>query len=87
MKTFKEIVYYASSREASDLHMTVGLPPVYRIDGELVNEGDIPLTNEDVVAAMKQLANEDQQAELEKVGEIDFAVTFDATIRKRSHAF
>ena len=87
MKTFKEIVYYASSREASDLHMTVGLPPVYRIDGELVNEGDIPLTNEDVVAAMKQLANEDQQAELEKVGEIDFAVTFDGTIRMRCNAF
>ena len=87
MKTFKEIVYYASSREASDLHMTVGLPPVYRIDGELVNEGDIPLVNEDVVAAMKQLANEEQQAELERTGEIDFAVTFDGTIRMRCNAF
>ena len=39
MKTFKEIVYYASENDASDLHMTYGLPPIYRIDGDLVNEG------------------------------------------------
>ena len=87
MKTFKEIVYFASSQDASDLHMTVGLPPVYRIDGDLVNEGEIPLTNEDVVAALKQLANENQLKELERVGEIDFAVTFDSTIRMRCNAF
>ena len=87
MKTFKEIVYFASSQEASDLHMTVGLPPVYRIDGDLVNEGEIPLVNEDIVAALKQLANENQLKELERVGEIDFAVTFDSTIRMRCNAF
>ena len=87
MKTFKEIVYFASSQEASDLHMTVGLPPVYRIDGDLVNEGEIPLVNEDIVAALKQLANDNQLKELERVGEIDFAVTFDSTIRMRCNAF
>ena len=87
MKTFKEIVYYASSQEASDLHMTVGLPPVYRIDGDLVNEGEIPLVDEDIVSALKQLANEKQLKELEEVGEIDFAVTFDGTIRMRCNAF
>ena len=87
MKTFKEIVYYASSQEASDLHMTVGLPPVYRIDGDLVNEGEIPLGDEDIVSALKQLANEKQLKELEEVGEIDFAVTFDGTIRMRCNAF
>lgn len=87
MKTFKEIVYFASSQDASDLHMTVGLPPVYRIDGDLVNEGEIPLVNEDIVAALKQLANDNQLKELERVGEIDFAVTFDGTIRMRCNAF
>jgi len=87
MKTFKEIVYYASSQEASDLHMTVGLPPVYRIDGDLVNEGEEPLDNETILAALRQLASEDQLKELERVGEIDFAVTFDNTIRMRCNAF
>ena len=87
MKTFKEIVYYASEQEASDLHMTVGLPPVYRIHGELINEGDIPLDDAAVEDALRQLATEEQQEELKKVGEIDFAVTFDGAIRMRCNAF
>ena len=29
MKSFAEIVHIALEREASDLHMTVGLPPIY----------------------------------------------------------
>lgn len=87
MENFKEIVHRALARDASDLHMTVGLPPVYRIDGELINEGDTPLTNEDVVAAVKLLANENQLAELKSTGETDFAVTFDGTIRMRCNAF
>lgn len=87
MENFKEIVHRALARDASDLHMTVGLPPVYRIDGELINEGDTPLTNEDVVAAVKMLANENQLAELKSTGETDFAVTFDGAIRMRCNAF
>ena len=87
MKTFKEIVYYASEQEASDLHMTVGLPPVYRIHGELINEGDVPLDDAAVEDALRQLATEEQREELKKVGEIDFAVTFDGAIRMRCNAF
>lgn len=87
MKSFKEIVHTAVEREASDLHMTVGLPPIYRIDGDLVNEGDIPLTEEDVAGAVRRLANEKQMEELKKNGESDFAVTFDGTIRMRCNAF
>ena len=48
MKSFKEIVHTALEREASDLHMTVGLPPVYRIDGDLVNAGEDVLTDEQI---------------------------------------
>lgn len=86
MKSFKEIVHTALEREASDLHMTVGLPPVYRIDGDLINEGDLPLTDEQVENAVRLLANEKQLAELKNVGECDFAVTFD-NIRMRCNAF
>lgn len=87
MKSFKEIIHTAVERDASDLHMTVGLPPVYRIDGDLVNEGDVPLQEEDVVHAVRQLANENQLKELKNTGEIDFAVTFDGAIRMRCNAF
>lgn len=87
MKSFKEIVHTAVERDASDLHMTVGLPPVYRIHGELVNEGEEVLTEEHIVDAVRQLANEKQLEELKRDGESDFAVTFDGAIRMRCNAF
>lgn len=87
MDNFKEIIYRALESDASDLHLTVGLPPVFRIDGELVNEGTTPLVDDDVVSAVKLLASDSQMKELETTGEIDFAVTFDGAIRMRCNAF
>lgn len=87
MNNFKEIVHTAVAREASDLHLTVGLPPIYRIDGDLINATNEPLTEEDVAAAVRLLANEKQLDELKLTGETDFAVTYDGTIRMRCNAF
>ena len=87
MIDFSKVVHTALEREASDLHLTVGLPPVYRIDGELVNEDTDPLCNADVESALRQLATEAQVKELREVGESDFAVTFEGTIRMRCNAF
>lgn len=87
MENLSEIIHNAVSRGASDLHLTVGLPPVYRIDGDLVNADETPLTEDDVAAAVRVLANDSQIKELEKTGESDFAVTFEDTIRMRCNAF
>ena len=87
MINFKEIIYTAAERCASDLHMTVGLPPIYRIDGKLVNGGNEPLTEEDVVYAVRQLATDKQIEVLKTTGEVDFAVSFEGEIRMRCNAF
>ena len=87
MNNFNEIVHTAVVQDASDLHLTVGLPPIYRIDGNLVNATDVPLTEEDIVSAVRLLANERQLEELKQHGEADFAVTFDGEIRMRCNAF
>ena len=87
MENLSEIIHNAVRRGASDLHLTVGLPPVYRIDGDLVNADEAPLTEDDVTAAVRVLANDSQIKELEKTGESDFAVTFEDTIRMRCNAF
>ncbi len=87
MKSFKEIVYTAAERGASDLHMTVGLPPIYRIDGDLVDEGQERLQDEHTLAAAKELASDLQMKELETEGETDFAVTYDGQIRMRCNVF
>ena len=87
MFDFKYVVHRALERNASDLHLTVGLPPVYRIDGELVNEGEEILQEKDVAAAVRLLASDKQMEEFRKTGEIDFAVTYDGSIRMRCNAF
>ena len=87
MENLKEIIYRGLEQDASDIHMTVGLPPVYRIDGQLVNQGDRVLQEADVASVVRELANDAQMEELKKVGEIDFAVTYDSTIRMRCNAF
>ena len=84
---FKEIVYNGLERNASDLHMTVGLPPVYRIDGELINVDAEVMKDEDISAVIRMLANDRQLEELKTTGECDFAVTFDGAIRMRCNAF
>ena len=87
MINFKEIIYTAAERCASDLHMTVGLPPIYRIDGKLVNGSDEPLTEEDVAYAVRQLATDKQIEVMKSTGEVDFAVSFEGEIRMRCNAF
>jgi twitching motility protein PilT len=87
MKTFKEIILHALETEASDVHMTFGLPPIMRIDGVLTPEGNEKLEDAYINDVLRQLANAEQIKEMKDVGEIDFAVTYDGTIRMRCNAF
>jgi len=88
MFDFKETVYRAQSLLASDLHLTVGAPPVLRIDGILrPDEQDHIITEEDVMGAVHQLASPTELQELQETGETDFAVTFDGRVRMRCNAF
>ena len=87
MKTFKEIILHALETEASDVHMTFGLPPIMRVDGVLTPEGNEKLEDAYINDVLRQLANAEQIKEMKDVGEIDFAVTYDGTIRMRCNAF
>ena len=53
MIDFYELVYRASESGASDFHLTVGMPPIYRIDGDLVDATDTPLQEEDVAGVVR----------------------------------
>ena len=83
----QELIEAASARHASDVHLTVGLPPILRIDGKLTEWGDAPLTEEDVGGIARQLATERQMAELEQVGETDLAVTIGGDARMRCNIY
>ncbi|HVZ94174.1 MAG TPA: hypothetical protein VG797_06660, partial [Phycisphaerales bacterium] len=54
--TMRQLLYNMRKTEASDLHMKVGMPPVYRIAGELrVPQGLQPLTAEDTEQLLSEI--------------------------------
>lgn len=64
----------AYERKASDIHITVGVPPIFRVDGEL-----IPVDSFDVLAPdntreiAMHLMSEHEKGVLDEVGEVDFS--------------
>ena len=69
------LIHDALERNASDIHLTVGEPPVFRLDGELTNFGEVPLTEADTTAYVQELITPGLLKEFHEMGEADFAVT------------
>ena len=87
MLTIEQLVAKAKADGASDIHLICGLPPKYRVDGELRNMSDAPLTKEECIEyAKEQAKTPEAYAEFEKVGELDAAETY-ADNRCRIHIF
>jgi len=82
-----EIVNKGMELKASDVHITVGIPTNYRINGELISDGETALTPEDTLELVKQAMNENLFAELEKKGEIDFSYSSPGIGRFRVNAY
>ena len=61
---------------ASDLHLTVGRPPVIRLQSHLRSLETKTLTPEDTVALMKAITPERNQQELQEEGGTDFGFAF-----------
>lgn len=65
------LVTYAVKNHASDIHITAGLSPVLRINGNLINYNEKILNPDDIGELTNQILNEDQIIELNKKGEFD----------------
>ncbi len=81
----EEYIKKASEEGASDVHLVAGLPPKYRLDGAIVNLDQQCLDGQKCKEIAKELAGEAFET-LEKVGEIDMAVTV-ANVRCRVNLF
>ncbi len=68
-----EILVDANQKDASDIHFTVGRPPILRVRGELINFGTEHLTPGDVQEISDFMMSEAQKEIFEKVGEVDFS--------------
>jgi twitching motility protein PilT len=72
---------------ASDLHLTVGSPPIMRLDGGLVPlDGAAPLTSDEVDTFLKQVTNSKQRTAFKKEKEMDFAYSLAEVARFRVNA-
>ena len=72
---------------ASDLHLTVGRPPVLRLHGSLRSLETKVLAPEDTVALMKAITPERNQQELQEEGGTDFGFSFGDAGRFRVAVF
>jgi len=72
---------------ASDIHITVGQPPVFRLHGRMRKLETKVLEAEDTVALMKSIAPERCQRELQEAGTTDFGFAFEDKGRFRVSIF
>ena len=73
----KNILEKAVRREASDIHLTVGVEATIRINGRLEKLTNQKLSVSDLKAVMTELLDKDTRAEFEEAGEVDFAYHLD----------
>ena len=68
-----DLLREAAQRGASDLHVTVGLPPVFRVDGQLVRGNYPPLMANQAQRLIYDILSTDQVQWFEKTRELDFS--------------
>ncbi len=74
-------------QDASDLHVTVGVPPEFRIMGKMVKVKADPLTAQETKELCYSVLTDAQKAEFEKNFEIDFSFGIKDIARFRANYF
>ncbi len=69
----EELLEMVVEKGGSDLHISSGLPPIIRIDGELIRTEHPAFTPEDVEKALFPMLTNDQRRKLEQEWELDFS--------------
>ncbi len=82
-----ELLKLTFERGASDLHLTVGIPPTLRIDGELTPTEYDPLTPADTHRLMYSLMDGRRQKIFEEENELDFSFSLSGYGRFRINVF
>ena len=87
MYDLSEILIHSVECRASDIHLSVGRAPNYRIDGVLHTEGEEKLKPDDVKNLIMPLLDERHKRELEESGQTDFAHAIPGVGRFRVNVF
>lgn len=82
-----ELMREAFSKNASDIHITVGIPPVFRINGKLIRTERPALSAKDTEQLIFPIMTESQIKIYEEVGEVDFSWSLAGVSRFRINTF
>ena len=74
-------------KNASDIHLRVGIAPTLRVNGDLFRAQMAPITVADMTEMINAIMNEEQRAAFEKNREFDFAFGLPGVGRFRINAF
>lgn len=73
--------------KASDLHITVAVPPTVRLNGKLTKLGETPITPEVSAKLVKEVLTEEELNKLDTTGELDLSFAHPGLGRFRVNAF
>lgn len=87
MSTVEEMLRAAKEAGASDLHITVGVPPKMRVNGKLITTDFPRMLPVDTAALLLEIMNEQQRAKFEEKGEHDMSFSIPNLGRYRVNAY
>ncbi|MCI5857938.1 MAG: type IV pilus twitching motility protein PilT [Agathobacter sp.] len=85
--TIEDALTLAKQKDASDIHISPGNPLMLRIDGELIPQSEFILKPKEIDDILRPVMTEEQFAQLEKIGELDFAFSVPGFSRIRANVF
>ena len=85
--TIEDALTLAKQKDASDIHFSPGNPLMLRIDGELIPQSEFILKPTEINGILRPVMTDEQFAQLEEIGELDFAFSVPGFSRIRANVF
>ncbi len=82
-----ELLAFSAKQGASDLHLSAGLPPMIRVDGDVRRINLPPLEHQEVHSLIYEIMNDKQRKDFEEFLETDFSFEVPGVARFRVNAF
>ena len=82
-----ELLTFSAQQGASDLHLSSGLPPMIRVDGEIRRTNLLSMAAEQVYSLLNEIMNEQQRSDYTKFLETDFSYELTDVARFRINVF
>ena len=82
-----ELLAFSAKQGASDLHLSAGLPPMIRVDGDVRRINLPPMEHKEVHGLIYEIMNDKQRKDFEEFLETDFSFEVPGVARFRVNAF